>query len=557
MAKTNFRPESDGFWFDNSWVYDESEQQMILQEVNNILPMVEGVLSPLLLAIGSPVFLAELSVPFIGPYLVYETIKDINEGITDSIRSALNAKPYGRCGGMAFTAMDYWIKSWVIPCGNDNNDHPTHNTLTGSALRDYIWNRLLDSIRDNAMTFLTWMGIYHFDFVSGGNWLKEQTFNEVIKLKKSIDVGMPVTIGLVGTAWNPFENHQVLAYGYDDNSESTCTLYIYDNSNPKCEYTIKLDFSGNSLISTEMVSGTQISNNARGPLQGLFCTQYYPAVPPQTIVMKDDITAVPPGGQANTPINVNYSIKNIGYHTSPPLILGCCDEKGHHVNNSITEILQEEGDTDFLNSIPFQQTGTHKIFACAIIPNSNYTQNFKTFPPVNSVTVQIYNPRYIDIISYGIGCVTEFAVNTTAIFSTDVSDMPPGVSFGWVIIGGSILGSATGQTLSVKLPPDINTPCYVRVIVKTTDNIYTSGNTGWFQCISAEDAAAKEAACIFKIKSSKLLEYNSFYFKDIPDPAPELKEYLKIDEIITIRDSAQRVVETLTVLVDKGNLLEL
>jgi hypothetical protein len=136
---------------------------------------------------------------------------------------AVTAENYGLCGGMAFSSLDYWLKGWVVPRGTRQNDQPQRTTPTGTALRDYIWNRLLQSVKDNVRTFLQWMAVLHFDGGPGASWLRDQTKVEISKLRARIKAGTPVTVGLIGTTWNPLDNHQVLVYGFEDNPDSTTT----------------------------------------------------------------------------------------------------------------------------------------------------------------------------------------------------------------------------------------------------------------------------------------------------------------------------------------------
>jgi hypothetical protein len=147
---------------------------------------------------------------------------------------------------MAFASLDYWRKSWVVPRGIGPNDQPQRTSPTGTALRNYIWTRLLDSVKNNVGTFLEWMAILHFDG-SGATTLRDKTKTEIAKLKSHINSGMPVTVGLIGTTWNPLENHQVLVYGFDDNMDGTVTLFAYDNNAPGVETTYKMNFSGAAL----------------------------------------------------------------------------------------------------------------------------------------------------------------------------------------------------------------------------------------------------------------------------------------------------------------------
>ena len=67
----------------------------------------------------------------------------LSEMLSDPIIAAVRAPGYGMCGGMAFASLDYWLNNWVVPRGNNRHDQPQRTSPQGTALRDYLWNRLL------------------------------------------------------------------------------------------------------------------------------------------------------------------------------------------------------------------------------------------------------------------------------------------------------------------------------------------------------------------------------------------------------------------------------
>ncbi len=72
---------------------------------------------------------------------------DLRNRLVDSVIAGIPGH-YGRCGGMAFSAYDFFLVGWPV----DNMTVPP-----GSGdLRDYIWSRLLDSLELNAAAFLEW-----------------------------------------------------------------------------------------------------------------------------------------------------------------------------------------------------------------------------------------------------------------------------------------------------------------------------------------------------------------------------------------------------------------
>ena len=80
-------------------------------------------------------------------------------------------------------------------------------------------------------------------------------------------MGLPAPIGLVYPTLNPFDNHQVLVYGYKDNGDQTGSLYVYDNNAPGVEFVIDLNLQGNALVTTRDDCRVHASPEP-GPLQG-------------------------------------------------------------------------------------------------------------------------------------------------------------------------------------------------------------------------------------------------------------------------------------------------
>lgn len=554
MSKTKFRPEADGFKFTNSWTFDDTEKAILRDHVKNTLPVVEAILSPIIIATCAPLFIAEMAVPFIGPWLVYKTVEAANKEIIDQIVEAISADHYGLCGGMTFTAMDYWHKQWVIARGNNINDQPARDTATGSALRDYLWNRLIDSVRDNVETFITWMGVYHFDPLNGSQWLMNHTANELTSLKTTIDGGTPVPIGLVGDTWNPFDNHQVLVYGYNDNMDGTCTLFIYDNNAPDTETTVTLDFSGDSLQSYGELKFKG------GTLQGFFCTKYSQSVPPLTLVLESGISVVPPGGEAGHAVNIDFIVKNIGFHDSPPLSLGALgDVTNTAFETMITQILEGQS-YEFRGELIFQKSGLHTISTLGLIQNTGNIEIFKKFPPegnsqIPAVKVPIYDQRTINVDSYGIyWCTTEYVVNSIAVLSTNFNDLPAPVTFTWDAMGGVIQGSKTGATILVRLPADTNTQCLVRVIVHTSDDIILIANTGYFNCISEGEAKVKQDICEKRINKSLAHAIQAQFrpYKNLGDPGPGDRTQINIQQLVSFRYVTMQMVKTLNTMIKEN-----
>jgi hypothetical protein len=257
MVKTRFRPQTNGFAFVNSWTFDQDENDKMKQTL-------------------------EASIGNTSNWTMGSLAGWVDRFLLPVLRKwSATAVPqyYGLCGGMAAAALDYFLVDGKLPRGKDYNDVPTNDTPEGSAVRQYLMQRQLESMALNFPKLLLWMGIQHVDlpFIQGDGppWLRHQSFDEWNELKGYLDRGSPWPIMLIGTSTSPFHNHQVLAYGYNDPDNGTGTLFIYDMNCPDQENTIKLDFRQSVLVAEESCADPN-----RGPLRGFFCNSYTRATPP-------------------------------------------------------------------------------------------------------------------------------------------------------------------------------------------------------------------------------------------------------------------------------------
>lgn len=167
---------------------------------------------------------------------------------------SLKMETDGRCGGMAFASLDYYYSNIPVPKTTDPN----------STLRKYLLKRQLDSftIRDS-WRFFRWTR------KSSRSIVPKTLNNEIPKIKKSIDNGNPVVIGLVGaTKLSRIgdDNHQVVCYGYNDNEDGHTELCIYDPNCPPDD-----DFSGELLLfpfsRKSPKAGTEIPGDSAEPIK--------------------------------------------------------------------------------------------------------------------------------------------------------------------------------------------------------------------------------------------------------------------------------------------------
>jgi hypothetical protein len=247
--------------------------------------------------LGAPVGLPGAAID----YVINQITAPLRNQLTDSIVSGIPSS-YGRCGGMAFSALDFFLVGWPISSFTVKPD--------AGDLRDYIWNRLLDSLELNAVTFLEWVMVLHILptisqlasaalgaavgaviggllgtavgaflageddvlHVGGPQALLGKTRDHWGQLRAALDREAAWPIGFIhgGTA-NPTDQHQVLATKYTDRGDGTATLEIWDNNDGAAPRLLSLNFQGSELE----VSSTDI--------KGIIFEQYSFKMPPASL----------------------------------------------------------------------------------------------------------------------------------------------------------------------------------------------------------------------------------------------------------------------------------
>lgn len=139
----------------------------------------------------------------------------------------------GRCGGMAFTSLDSFHARRPVPPLTPRDFPNSDVPPDGHPLADYIYARQKDSVfRGRGMLdgakFLRWSGKSTTTLVR-----KTQT-QEIPKIRRSIDAGEPLVLGLIGETEHHQQtnNHQVVCYGYEVPTPGDVELHIYDPNEP-------------------------------------------------------------------------------------------------------------------------------------------------------------------------------------------------------------------------------------------------------------------------------------------------------------------------------------
>lgn len=130
---------------------------------------------------------------------------------------------FGVCGGMCWAALDRYFAGEPIPS-------TTTTPLPGSPLYKELFWRQMDTTAS-----WRWLKVVAWQNTSNKK-LAELTRNELPKVIKSIDKGIPITLCLIqGRPITSFPtcNHQALAIGYRfDSSPTDIYLDIYDSNRP-------------------------------------------------------------------------------------------------------------------------------------------------------------------------------------------------------------------------------------------------------------------------------------------------------------------------------------
>ncbi len=208
----------------------------------------------------------------------------------------------GLCGGMAFVVRDLFEAHRLPPATTTNpaGDTPAFN---------YIVKRLFDSfnIPVTVAQYFEWMNLPTHDTEFGPSGTSHLTIeDEMPKLRATIDSGHPCPLALVCIhSANPMDmgqNHQVLAYGYEDQGSMT-TVWVYDSNHPDDDgVTITFDHTNPTHTTT-----FNYSTNDHTVLG--FFTVPYTASDPSSVF--EDGTTQPPGWQtpaANAVVNGNVEL---------------------------------------------------------------------------------------------------------------------------------------------------------------------------------------------------------------------------------------------------------
>jgi hypothetical protein len=197
---------------------------------------------------------------------------------------------YGLCGGMSCAVYDFLLSARRIPL-------VTTAPAQGSVLHRYLYRRQVDTfgaLGEYIAKFAQWM-VLPDDTILG---TQKRTYDEFEEIRAKLDDGNAVVLGLVyvssGDASKIWENHQVLAYGYSEISDTTMDINIYDPNYPQQnDVAIRVE---RVSVGTTFVPGVpprkrtvlgfrciQKITNREKNVRGFFAMPYVPVVPPSEL----------------------------------------------------------------------------------------------------------------------------------------------------------------------------------------------------------------------------------------------------------------------------------
>lgn len=169
----------------------------------------------------------------------------------------------GLCGGMCFTVRDLFDAKLPVPADREPpaNGSPRFKSVVRRQVQSLDWLRL-----PARFWFRTALGA-----MLGGDRAKATLEREWPKARREIDEGRLAMIGLIRVAGaNPFnltKNHQVIAYGYNEDGRGV-TLRLYDPNwpdNDTVTATLHLD---------EALRPTGLTQSTGEPLLGWFVAPF-------------------------------------------------------------------------------------------------------------------------------------------------------------------------------------------------------------------------------------------------------------------------------------------
>lgn len=255
----------------------------------------------------------------------------------------------GLCGGMVYSALDYFMAGLDLPSIPETDLSKYKSPVQGSTF-DYLGKRLFNSfdIPDGVLKYIELMSPDFPDFQTGKKYSSVIPRNrawctirqEWPAIKSRLDAGQPCPLGLIRIKSNDVlklgENHQVLAYGYDQTGDDL-TLFIYDpNYSKNDKVTMKLNI-GNP----ERKLNIQYSDNH--PVHCFFRTHYTFSMPPAKTILPGRIILFEEENFCGRSIDVLRGNPNLGTN------------KVGNFRNSTSSIVVLSGKWSFYRKVEYKE----------------------------------------------------------------------------------------------------------------------------------------------------------------------------------------------------------
>jgi hypothetical protein len=243
-----FDPARDGFAFPNHFVWSEEDVDHLTAELTGVLAGGGGALAG---AAGAIAGGRRALVPAAVAGAVLAAI--LGHGLVR--RFTRHWPEFGLCGGMATAAVERWPTDGGVATSK----------LARDDIRDLLRRRQYRTLRSAGARFVWyWLGTRLLGGPSLAPPFGAALVREVETARLRIDAGRPVILGLVGDAPDPFEMHQVVAFGYREvpapgpGSESVVATRfdVYDPNAPGERRHVTAGITGDRTnITTDLPTG--------------------------------------------------------------------------------------------------------------------------------------------------------------------------------------------------------------------------------------------------------------------------------------------------------------
>jgi hypothetical protein len=175
------------------------------------------------------------------------------KGFSKFLKTVSNKFIYGMCGGMVFSALDFYFDQKKIP------DYPKVDQIP-EIYAKYLWKRQAESTSFSVLLKIVLLA----GLTTKKSIQKSITYELPIIIDRLNDkLPAPLVIIRSSLLQNPTHNHQVLVTGYEDH-EDHMKLLMYDPNHPKSEPYLIIQKNEELLI----------QQSTGEPVRGFFVNSY-------------------------------------------------------------------------------------------------------------------------------------------------------------------------------------------------------------------------------------------------------------------------------------------